>query len=222
MERAEHLSQRQTEPEKPWWAIPLGCDDETACRSLMPRRGIFGRKSEQVLWVSQGWLPIATFRYEFTYIAVNGGWGDRFRFGASSAAIEMVEGYAVGVPPSPSRMIQVPAVWMNLRPRYGVDELDQMIVRTQQSYLPAFPWDRQRDVGLQRFNVPPCVANLQVIATGTFLMPIFTAVIAAPSGNRVAVAEGITGKLDHHLSAHFTWHAPGLIDQLYDGRPVDW
>ncbi|MCL2394532.1 MAG: hypothetical protein FWC87_07565 [Acidimicrobiaceae bacterium] len=207
-----------------WWAIPLGCDDETAYWSLTPHHGLFRR--EQIRWLSQGWLPVATFRYEFTYLAPRGGWGDKFRFGASNAAIEMLEGYAIGVPPSPAEMIQVPAAWINLRPRYGVDELAEMIVRARQRSVSPYgwnrpQWDRRPDLTLHRFNVPAGVGNLKIIGTGTFLMPIYTALIAAADGNRIAVVEGITGRLDHHLSAHFTWHAPSLVDHLYDGRPVE-
>lgn len=219
-EQARQHSRLPPEAESPWWAIPLGCDDATAYWTLMPRQGFFQRQQDQIMWVRQGWLPVATFRYEFTYVAVQGGWGHQFRFGEAAAAIEMTEGYAVGVPPSFANMIQVPAEWMNLRPRFGIDELGEMILGARHRHNPWFPANRAHDVALHRFNVPPNVANLQISSTGTFLMPIFTALIAGPDGYRIAVVEGITGELDRHLSAHFTWHAPRLLDELYDGRPL--
>lgn len=236
VERAEHHSPRSSEP---WWAIPLGCDDATACESLLPRPGRLQRQPDRILWVSQGWLPIATFRYEFTYVAVQG-WADHFlnervrrrpygpplgphtehRVDQAGAAIEMVEGYAVGVPPSQVEMTQVSVEYMNLHPRFRVRELGGMIAGAWHEYNP-YLWDPQHDVAVHRYNVPPNVVELAIISTGTFLMPIFAGFIATPNGNRIAVVEGITGSLDQHLSAHFTRHAPSLLDELYKGRPVD-
>jgi Protein of unknown function (DUF2510) len=224
--RAEHQLPRPEEPESLWWAIPIGCDDQTACDSLQPQQGWFQRPSEWILWVRQGWLPIATFRYDYTFVPVP--WGDQFRnqrvqgvsyvpprgprrehrIGQAAVAIEMVEGYAVGVPPSAEGMMRVPAWYMNLRPRYAVDDLSEMILKAR------------HEIAITRYNEPPNTVNLHFTPTGTFLMPFFAALIATPNGYRIAVAEGIRGRLDQHLSAHFTRYAPGLLDDLYEGRPV--
>ncbi len=225
-------------PKEPWWALPLGCDDATACSRIMPEQGRFRRQTDQILWIRQGWLPVATVRYDYTYVSMVSGRGERFvnrqlqqrvpyiparsprteeLFAQSSAAVEMVKGYAVGVPPSQAKMTQLPAEQVNLRPREGIDRLIEMIYDAYHSYSRP---PHQGHHALTRYNLPGNARTLRVIETGKFVVPIFAALIAGPAGNRITVVEGVTGSLDPHLSSHLTRHAPDLLDEIYAGRQV--
>lgn len=242
-ESIESQAERQSAiPKEPWWAYPLGCDDADAAAALLPDQGRLRRQTERIMWCRQGWLPVATIRYDFTYLAMLTGRGEQFinrrlgqlpymqgrgrrveeRFARRRAAIELVHGYSIGVPPAAGNVVRVPFEQMNLRPRGDADRIVEMVEEAWDHYARLVqPYaQRQAFQGLARYNVPAHAETLRVTATGTFLVPYYAALIAGPSGNRIAVVEGVTGKLDEHLSSHFTRHAPDLIDEIYAGRHV--
>jgi hypothetical protein len=219
-ERAEHQAPREVAPQPPMAGAPIGCSDEAATKALAPPR-VGLRQVDRMMWIRQGWLPVASMAYDFTYLATRGRRTEEL-FAQSHAACELLSGRAIGVPGWQAATVTVPPERINIKARVMAVEVKGYVDRS---------WDRLCSPGqpaaraetqhrLSEYGVPPQARTLRVTITGEFALPVFTALVAGPGGNRVTVVEGVTGRSHPALSSLFTRRGPHLLDELYAGRPV--
>jgi hypothetical protein len=60
---------------------------------------------------------------------------------------------------------------------------------------------------LSGYGVPGGATTLRVTDEGTLLLPFFAALIRGQAGNRITMAEAVTGQFDPILSSAFTQYA---------------
>jgi hypothetical protein len=227
-DRAQQQEPRPAEPlptaapPPPRWSFPIGCTDQTAYERLRPPRSGL-RQVDQLVWIRQSWLPFASLRYDYSYVAPS---GRRYEehFAHTRVAIELRSRRAIGIPAATGNMVPVPPEQVTIQPRWTsaelADEVRDLWIHSIELVQPAAirrTWDR-----LSEYGVPSGAKNLRVTDEGTLLLPFFAALIRGAAGNRIAVAEGVTGQVHSVLSLAFTQDAPYLLDSLYSGRQVAW
>lgn len=220
MEHADQRAPREVQPQPPMAGAPIGCSDETACKALTPPR-VGLRQIDLMVWVRQGWLPIASLTYDFTYVSTRGRRSEEL-IAQRKAACELLSGRAIGIPGWRAPMVAVPPEHINMKARVRSVEIEGYVEGS---------WDRlcalrqpaaiaETQARLAEYGVPAQAQTLRVRIAGEFALPIFAALISGPSGNRISVVEGITGSPHPALSALLTRQGPHLLDQLYAGRRV--
>jgi hypothetical protein len=206
-------------PPPPRWSLPIGCPDQTAYERLRPQRSGF-RQIDQLGWVRQGWLPFASLRYDFSYLAQN---GKRYEqhFAQTRARIELISCLAIFVPQPSGNTVPIPAQQNVIESEWTSADVASEVNKLFGSYDAGQPAASRRNWPLlSGYGVPAAATTLRVIDEGTFLLPYFAALISSQAGNRIAVLEAVTGQLHPALSSIFTQYAPHLIDTLYAGRPI--
>jgi hypothetical protein len=227
VERARIQAPRPPEP--PLAGAPIGCSDEAASRALIPPRWSF-RQVDRVLWVRQGWLPVASLIYDCSYYSgrVSQGRPPEVTFGRTRAACQLLTGRAIGVPPWQGQMLTVHPDHINLKPAFTPEDAKRQVERDWDYF-----WDyrhssrrapsrvyQEAESNLVAYGVPPDAVSLDVAVEGVFALPFFAALVTGPTGNRVTAVEGVTGTSHSALGRLFTILGPQLLDQLYAGRPV--
>jgi hypothetical protein len=209
------------EPPKPRWSLPIGCTDQMAYERLRPRRSGL-RPIDQLRWVRQGFLPFASLRYDFSYVAQS---GRRYaqQFAQARVAIELATRQMIFIPQSNGDMILIPPEQNIIEPQWTSASLAAEVNKL---------WDDPFEAGrpaasrrtwskLSQYGVPGGSTTLRVIDEGTFLLPYFAALVSGQAGNWFAVLEAVTGQVHPALSSVFTQHAPHLLDTFYADRPVE-
>lgn len=199
------------------WAYPLVCDDDLARSALIPQRRR-GRQSDQLQWLTQGWMLVAGLRFGYTY------WTQVRqpveRFGMSRTAFELRHGEWVDVPPSLGALQAYPETWLTITPGLTADGLAAYISDRWNRLLglvqPSAQERAWQDLG--RFGIPRGVGNLAVHVEGVFMIPFFSAFFTSQSGNYFTAMHGSTGAMDPRLGTIFTRYAPDLYPFLASGR----
>lgn len=202
------------------WAYPVVCGDEHAVAVLNPRSRGSLRQTDTVEWITQGWLPVAGIRIDYTYLT-----RDRRpveRFGSLKRAFDLRHVEPVEVPPASGRLPQYPREWVTVPPLWSAEGIVEFIAERWAHLLglvqPAAQQRVLRELG--RFGVPSGVGNLRAHVEGVFLLPFYASLVSGPTGNRFAVVEGSTGQPHPGLAALFTHHAPDLYPYLATARRI--
>lgn len=219
-QRAEQRQPRPASQRTPMWGLPIGCSDDMAHQKLKPKRmGL--RQHDQVLWVRQAWLPVASLKYDFSYIG-NRGRRVEEEFGQTRVAIELVSRCVIAIPEASGAMLQVPPAALTIRPQWSSRTLAEQVTAEWVHFLELQqPAAQQRSwYMLSSLGVPAGATRLRVTDEGTILLPFFAALLRTPTGNRVSVVEGVAGTPHAQLGSILTKEAPHLLDQLSAARPV--
>src|ERR1700677_1094483 len=70
-QQAEYRMAQGLPPPPPMPGLPINCTDEAASRLLAPKR-VGLRGTDQIVWIRQGWIPIGSATYDYTYINTRG------------------------------------------------------------------------------------------------------------------------------------------------------
>lgn len=223
IERAENRVAPQAPAREPLTGFPIGCSDDTARRTLTPKREGF-RRVDRVLGIRQGWLPCVSVSYHYNYWHYRGRRGQKQErlFAHANRMLELVSGSSIWVPAPVGDMVTVAPSDINVHESADPEQLVQRINELW-DHLGTLRQTAARSRYRSRlsfYGVPDEALTLEVTINGKFAVPFFAALIENPAGQRFAVTEGVTGRLHDGLSETFTHYATELMDQLRDGRSV--
>ncbi len=200
------------------WAAPVACTDDMAKRVLTPfRAGL--RRPDRLIWISQGWLPVGSVRFDYTYLGQRGPGPAEELWAHRRVAFELVSGTPIPLPQL-GTMAQVPRELVTVATRCTAEEVANA-ARHAWDYFCGLrhpgssAWVRAR---LHSLGVPAQARTLRPCVEGTFLLPFFAALVDGPAGSRVAAT--VDGRLHGALGALFTRLAPELLLELANGRPI--
>jgi hypothetical protein len=199
------------------WAAPLLCPEDKALKLLRPPRRLARR--EELVWVRQGWLPVVTLRYDYTFVP-----GKRApeRFAHVVANFEPLGGDVIHIPGAGTPLQQAPEATASVRPELSAWAVRDQVLGAWARLLRA---EGDADIVAQRsvlasYLVPADARTLDVRVDSTFLLPFYAALLARGPSRRLVVVEGLRGTVHAHLSTLFTRRGHQVASQLERARSI--